>query len=79
MMMMMIITMKNSLVVSDESMYRLSEKVNRRNLGVWDSENSQEKERDSPNIKVVASMSREDLNGPFFSQWNRQYSTLRIT
>jgi hypothetical protein len=57
----------SKLVVSDEAMYHLSEQDNRRNLRVWDSEDSHENERDSQNIKVFVSMLRKDLYWPFFS------------
>ena len=42
------------------------------------SEESSEKERDSQNIKVLASISREGLYGPFFSSLNPQWQEYSI-
>jgi hypothetical protein len=55
-------TIMNKLVFSDEATFRLSERVNRHNLRMWDSKNpheSFERDRDSSKFNVFEETSRE--------------------
>jgi len=54
---------------SDEATFNVSRAVNRRNVGIWGSENSHayvEQQRDSPKVNVCCAISNQKMYGPFF-------------
>ena len=54
---------------SDEATFHVSVAVNRRNVGIWGSENPRayvEHQRDSPKVNVFCAISTQKVYGPFF-------------
>jgi hypothetical protein len=56
-------------IFSDDATFHLSGKVNRHNIGIWESEKPVavvEIERDSPKVNVFCAVSRRRVFGPLF-------------
>jgi DNA-dependent RNA polymerase auxiliary subunit epsilon len=59
------------LILSDESTFHISGKVNKQNVRIWGTENPRatvEHVRDSPKVNVFCAMSFKNVYGPFFFQ-----------
>jgi len=62
-------SMLDNIWFNDEDVFHLSERANRHNTRMWDTENPkviEEKERDSPKLVVWCTISSKGIIGPYF-------------